>query len=309
MNTGEDTQGLRKILDMSRLISAFLLGMHFYISFYSIFAALGLRALLTDKIAAHLVSIPLFRGWVLIKVTALVFLAISLLGVKGRKDEKIRGRRIILFMFIGLALYFGSIAVLFLPHGLSWPAIVYMLLTITGYLFLLASGTWISRQIRNALQKDIFNTENETFPQQEEKLENEYSVNLPALYRYKGAYRNSWINFINLFRGLLVSGTPGAGKSYFVIRHIIDQLMGKGFSMFIYDFKYDDLSLIAYNCLLKYWPRYQVRPRFYVINFDDLDRTHRCNPLDPAAMEDITDATEASRTIRSEVTEKKNSDK
>jgi hypothetical protein len=65
--------------------------------------------------------------------------------------------------------------------------------------------------------------------------------------------------------------------------------------MFLYDFKYDDLSKIAYNALLKYHRNYPVKPKFYLINFDDIK--HRCNPLDPESMEDITDATEASRTI------------
>lgn len=128
-------------------------------------------------------------------------------------------------------------------------------------------------------------------------MENEYSINLPARYSLKGKIRNSWINFINPFRGLLVVGTPGAGKSYFVIRHVIDQHLKKGFSMFIYDFKFDDLTKIAYNKLIKYRHFYKVKPKFYLINFDDLSRTHRCNPLDPQSMDDITDATEASRTI------------
>lgn len=68
------------------------------------------------------------------------------------------------------------------------------------------------------MQSDIFNTENETFPQEERLLENEYSVNLPAVYNLKGKLRKSWINFINPFRDVLVAGSPGAGKSYFVIR-------------------------------------------------------------------------------------------
>jgi hypothetical protein len=161
----------------------------------------------------------------------------------------------------------------------------------------MTGGTYLSRFIKLKLHKDIFNTDNECFPQEERLLENEYSVNLPAQYHLKGKIRQSWINFINPFRGLLVSGTPGAGKSYFVIRHIIDQHIKKGFCMFIYDFKYDDLTKITYNKLLKYQKNYKVKPSFYVINFDDLNRSHRCNPLDPAGMEDITDATEASRTI------------
>ena len=117
------------------------------------------------------------------------------------------------------------------------------------------------------------------------------------MYNLKGERRKSWINLINMFRGVLIAGSPGAGKSYFVIRHIIDQHIRKGFTMFLYDFKYDDLTQIAYNKLLKYKKNYKVAPKFYVINFDDLNRTHRCNPLHPESMDDITDATEASRTI------------
>lgn len=109
--------------------------------------------------------------------------------------------------------------------------------------------------------------------------------------------RKSWINIINPFRALLVVGTPGAGKSYFVIRHVITQHIRKGFSMFLYDFKFDDLSVIAYNTFLKFRHLYPVQPKFYVINFDDLSLSHRCNPLDPDSMTDITDATESSRTI------------
>ena len=297
MNTGEDTQGLRKILDLSRLISVVLLTLHFYINLYQVFASVGWESPVTSKITVHLSNLDLFNGWWFAKIVSLVFLSISLLGVKGRKDEKIGVGKVLMFLFIGLVLYFGAAVVLFLPLAIVSIGITYMLLTSVGYLLILSGGTWVSRIIRDNLKKDIFNSENETFPQEERLLENEYSVNLPAKYRYKGEERNSWINLINLFRGLLVAGTPGAGKSYFVIRHLIDQLMGKGFGMFIYDFKYDDLSVVAYNCLLKYIGRYKVKPKFYVINFDDLNRSHRCNPLDPAAMTDITDATEASRTI------------
>jgi hypothetical protein len=172
-----------------------------------------------------------------------------------------------------------------------------MVLTGIGYLLMMTGGAWLTRFLKDKLKKDIFNTENETFPQEERKLENEYSVNLPAKYRLKDKIRDSWINVINPFRGLLVAGTPGAGKSYFVIRHIIDHHIRKGFSLFIYDFKFDDLSKIAYNKLLQYQGNYKLKPKFYLINFDDLNRTHRCNPLDPESMKDITDATEASRTI------------
>src|SRR5207249_12240935 len=125
-----------------------------------------------------------------------------------------------------------------------------------------------------------------------------YSVNLPARYKLKGETITSWINVINPMRGLLVMGSPGAGKSYFIIQHVIKQHLEKGFAMFIYDFKYNDLSRIAYNHFLKNRnKKFKVEPKFFVINFDDLSRCHRCNPLDPGGMLDITDAVESARTI------------
>ena len=173
--------------------------------------------------------------------------------------------------------------------------IAYFLVTVTGYILTLTGGTRLSRYLKVGLTKDIFNKENETFPQEERYLDNEYSINLPARYTLRGRVRKSWINIVNPFRSLLVIGTPGAGKSYFVIRHVITQHIMKGFSMFIYDFKYDDLSRIAYNALRRHQAKHKIKPAFYVINFDRI--YHRCNPLDPATMDDITDATESSRTI------------
>ena len=164
-------------------------------------------------------------------------------------------------------------------------------------MIILSGGTLLSRIIRQRLNTEVFNSENETFPQEERLLVNEYSINLPTTYWLKGKARSAWINVINPFRGLLVLGTPGSGKSYFVIRHVITQHIKKGFSMFVYDFKFDDLSTIVYNTWLKHKGKYPVEPKFYVINFDDLNRSHRCNPLAPESMLDITDAAEFARTI------------
>ena len=172
-----------------------------------------------------------------------------------------------------------------------------MIITATGFIIVLSCGTLLSRLIKLKLSKDIFNELNESFPQEERLLTNEYSVNLPAVYKLKGKARKSYINIINPFRALLVAGSPGAGKSWFIIQHVIKQHIEKGFAMLVYDFKYDDLSKIAYNWLLKNKHKYACPPAFYVINFDNLNQTHRCNPLDPSAMYDITDATESARTI------------
>ncbi len=297
MQTGEDIQGLRKIIDFTRLISLLILSIHFYISCYTAFREWHWTAEITNRLVMNIGKTGLFIGMLKPKLAALLLLFITLIGAKGKKDEKIRKDTIAIYIGAGLLFYFISVLCFYLNANVAIIAISYIGITSLGYLLILTGGGRLSRLLKINLQKDIFNTENETFPQEERLLENEYSVNLPARYSLKGKVRNSWINFINPFRGLLVVGTPGAGKSYFVIRHVIDQHLKKGFSMFIYDFKFDDLTKIAYNKLKKYQHNYKVKPKFYLINFDDLSRTHRCNPLDPQSMDDITDATEASRTI------------
>ncbi|RYY36859.1 MAG: conjugal transfer protein TraG [Sphingobacteriaceae bacterium] len=297
MNTGEDTQGLRKIIDLTRLISLAILSIHFYIICYKAFLQWGWTAELTNRLIGNLARTGLFNGILKPKLAALLLLVVSLLGVKGKKDEKIQKNSIVAYLSCGLLVYLLSPFVFYLHSGISFTAVFYIGLSLGGYLLILTGGTWLSRLIKISLTKDVFNSENETFPQEERLLENVYSINLPAKYKLKDKVRDSWINVVNPFRGLLVSGTPGAGKSYFVIRHIIDQHIKKGFTMFLYDFKFDDLSKIAYNKLLQYRHNYKIQPAFYLINFDDLTRTHRCNPLDPQSMDDLTDATEASRTI------------
>jgi hypothetical protein len=298
MQTGENEQALRKILDMTRFISVVILGIHFYYYCYEAFRDWQLVSGFSDAILGNIRNTGLFRNFHKSKLFALVFLIISLIGSRGRKDEKLNHKTAFAYILSGMLIYFISYLSLYLKIEILQAAIVYMVITTVGYLLILSGGTLLSRIIKNRLNhKDIFNKENETFPQEERHLENEYSINLPARYHLKDKVRNSWINIINPFRALMVLGTPGSGKSYFVIRHVITQHIRKGFSMFIYDFKFDDLSKIAYNTWLKYKHLYPIVPKFYVINFDDLTRSHRCNPLDPLSMTDITDASESARTI------------
>lgn len=296
--TGENEQALRKILDMTRLISIVILTIHCYYYCYAAFLHWGLVSPFSDRILGNIYRTGLFENFVKSKLVALLFLTISLLGAKGRKDEKLSYKTAFAYIVTGLLLYFISYLSLLLSVVQETKAITYISITGTGFMLVLSGGTLLSRIIKNRFNnKDIFNKENETFPQEERLLENEYSINLPARYRLKNKVRSSWINIINPFRAVMVLGTPGAGKSYFVIRHIITQHIRKGFTMFVYDFKFDDLSKIAYNSWLKHKHKYAKTPKFYVINFDDLTRSHRCNPLEPSAMTDITDAAESARTI------------
>jgi len=298
MQTGENEQALRKILDMTRLISIVILVIHFYYYCYAAFQEWGLSSALSDRILGNIYRTGLFGNFHKSKFIALGFLFISLLGARGRKNEKLNHKTAFAYIITGLLIYFTSYLALLLEIKTTELAMVYIGITSIGFLLSLSGGTLLSRIIRNKLNnKDIFNKENETFPQEERLLENEYSINLPARYQLKDKVRDSWINVINPFRGVMVLGTPGSGKSYFVIRHIITQHIRKGFTMFVYDFKFDDLTRIAYNTWLKNKHRYPRPPAFYVINFDDLTRSHRCNPLEPSAMTDITDAAESARTI------------
>ncbi|WP_373060166.1 conjugal transfer protein MobC [Zunongwangia sp. H14] len=298
MHTGENEQALRKILDMTRLISITILIIHFYYYCYSAFELWGWKSTFSDRILSNIYKTGLFSNFHKSKLIALGFLGISLLGAKGKKDEKLNHRTAFAYLITGLLIYFISYLCMKLNTPIITTAILYMVLTGIGFLLVLTGGTLLSRIIRDKInKKDIFNKENETFPQEERLLENEYSINLPARYQLKDKQRKSWVNIINPFRAIMVLGTPGSGKSYFVIRHVITQHIRKGFTMFVYDFKFDDLSKIAYNTWLKNQHRYIKPPAFYVINFDDLTRSHRCNPLEPSAMTDITDAAESARTI------------
>ena len=128
-------------------------------------------------------------------------------------------------------------------------------------------------------------------------MTNEYSVNLPTRFYYRKKWQSGWINVVNPFRATMVLGTPGSGKSYAIINNYIKQQIEKSFAMYIYDYKFPDLSEIAYNHLRQHLDAYPVKPQFFVINFDDPRRSHRCNPIHPDFMTDISDAYEAAYTI------------
>ncbi len=297
MNTGENEQGLRKVIDLTRMISIVILILHLYFYCYTAFQKWNFTAAISDRLLQNLAHTGLFISFQKSKVVAFIFLLISLPGVKGKKSEKVKLTTACSYFVSGLVLYFGSVICFSLLGTPDTQAVAYIAVTSLGYIFLLTGGGLLTRIIKVNLSKDVFNKDNQTFPQEERLLQNEYSINLPAIYNLKGKQRSSWINFINPMRGVLVMGSPGSGKSYFIIQHIIRQHIEKGFSMFIYDFKYDDLTKIAYNHFLKNKKKYKVEPQFYLINFDDLSRCHRCNPLHPDGMNDITDAVESARTI------------
>lgn len=195
------------------------------------------------------------------------------------------------------AALFGSELLLTARFPVALLTLLYVATVAAGYISLLTAGTWISRLLKNQLMDDVFNDENESFMQERRLIANEYSVNLPTRFRYQRKTYSGWINVINPFRASLILGTPGSGKSYAIINNYIRQQIEKGFAAYIYDFKYPDLSIIAYNQLLKNKDKYAKPVGFYVINFDDPRYSHRCNPLNPSFLSDIADAYESAYVI------------
>lgn len=297
MNTGEDIQGMRKVLDMTRWISAALLLLHFYYFDYSAFQIWGVSSALSDKILLAIARTGLFDHLSTSKLIALAFLAISIFGTKGKKTEKLTYRRGTIFILAGLLLYSSSYILFSMEAAIPVIAWSYMGVTAIGYLMVLYGGVQISRVIRYSLRKRFLQTEKPGFQQEERLIQTDFSINLPARYNWKGGFRKSHINLINPRRGILIMGSPGSGKSWFIIEPIIRQMITKGFAIFLYDFKYDQLTRLAYTLFQQYRDKYPRSAAFFSINFTDLTRSHQCNVIHPATMDWLADAFGASRTI------------
>lgn len=302
MSTGENEQALRKIIDMTRLMAIVVLFLHFYYYCYGLFFHFRWTAEFTDRIITNIRNTGLYDDFHNSKFIALGLLITSLLGAKGKKDEKIGYSTAFTYLLSGLLTYFISYFIFKAKWENTIVFVSYIGLTTLGFILVLTGGTLLTRIIKDSLQDDIFNTDSETFPQEERWITNEYSFNFPAKYRIRNKIRNSVLNFIAPFRGIIIQGGPGAGKTAFLIRHFISQALNRPepfepYTMLVYDFKFPDLSLIAYNHWLKNKHKFKHESGCYFINFDDLTRSHRGNPLDPLGMEDITDASESARTI------------
>ena len=294
----DDLRALGKIMDFMRALSVVFLLINAYWFCYEAFLTWGFTLGIVDKILMNFQrTSSLFSSILWTKLFCLVFLALSCLGTKGVKEGTITWPKIGVVLAVGFVLFFLNWWLLALPIGKVGAASLYIFTLSVGYICLLMAGVWMSRLLKNNLMDDVFNLENESFMQETRLLENEYSVNLPTRFYYKKRWHKGWINIVNPFRASMVLGTPGSGKSFAIVNNYIKQQIEKGFAMYIYDYKFPDLSEIAYNHLLTHLDAYEVKPQFFVINFDDPRKSHRCNPINPAFMTDISDAYESAYTI------------
>ena len=294
----DDLRALGKIMDFLRAVSIILAIMNVYWYCYEAMHMWGVTIGVVDRILINFNRTGgLFHSILYTKLFSLLLLALSCLGTKGVKAEKMSWNRILTVLAVGFFLFFLNWWILLLPISNLGNATLYIFTMTAGYICLLMGGLWMSRLLKHNLMEDVFNNENESFMQETKLMENEYSVNLPTRFYYKKKWQRGWINVVNPFRATIVLGTPGSGKSFAVVNNYIKQQIEKGYSMYIYDFKFPDLSTIAYNHMMNHQNGYKVKPQFYVINFDDPRRSHRCNPIHPDFMSDISDAYESAYTI------------
>lgn len=294
----DDLRALGKIMDFLRAVSIILAIMNVYWYCYEAMHMWGVTIGVVDRILINFNRTGgLFHSILYTKLFSLLLLALSCLGTKGVKAEKMSWSKIWTVLAVGFCLFFLNWWILLLPISNLGNATLYIFTMTAGYICLLMGGLWMSRLLKHNLMEDVFNNENESFMQETKLMVNEYSVNLPTRFYYKKKWNKGWINVVNPFRASMVLGTPGSGKSYAIVNNYIKQQIEKGFAMYIYDYKFPDLSEIAYNHLLHHLDAYKVKPQFYVINFDDPRKSHRCNPINPAFMTDISDAYESAYTI------------
>ncbi len=294
----DDLRALGKIMDFLRAVSIILAIMNVYWYCYEAMRMWGVTIGVVDRILINFNRTGgLFHSILYTKLFSLLLLALSCLGTKGVKAEKMSWNRIWTVLAVGFCLFFLNWWILLLPISYLGNATLYIFTMTAGYICLLMGGLWMSRLLKHNLMEDVFNNENESFMQETKLMENEYSVNLPTRFYYKKKWQKGWINVVNPFRATIVLGTPGSGKSFAVVNNYIKQQIEKGFSLYCYDFKFPDLSMIAYNHLMNHQDEYKVKPQFYIINFDDPRRSHRCNPIHPDFMSDISDAYESAYTI------------
>lgn len=296
---GTQDKEYRGILNMLLFMSLALIGFHLYFFCYDTLQSLGFSFALLDRFilsidrATHLFSHPIYS-----KIAALLLLGIWTFGNKTRKQLNVTWAHVARAGIIGGALLLLNgklLRVFWLSTETRNGA--YLMTTLIGYLLLIKAGSYANQILSVQIGEDAFNDENESFEQEAGLKQNEYSVNIPSEYHVKKKIRKGWVNVVNPFRATLVMGTPGSGKSFAVVNNFIRQHLEKGFTMYIYDYKFPDLSNIAYHYLQKNRRAFKRMPTFYVINFDDPRRSNRCNPLLPELMSDIIDAQEAARTI------------
>lgn len=239
------------------------------------------------------------------KVAELICICVVCIGTKAKKALKFNLKTMVIYpVLAGLTL----VGMCFIFHGMnigmSWfgfPAnrILYALCSVVGTMLVHQGLDGIAKYYNYKVGEDRFNFENESFQQSEDLVANDYSVNIPMIYYWKQKMHKGWINIINPFRGTIVLGTPGSGKSFGIIDPFIRQHAAKGFSMMVYDFKYPTLAktLFYQYCKNRKAGRLPQNCGFRTINFTDVEYSDRINPIQRKYIPDLAAASETAATL------------
>lgn len=253
---------------------------------------------------SKMAKIPIYSNILYSKLFTFFIIMVTCIGTRSKKDLELDPTKQIIFPLIfGFIMFFGSICFLFFKEkgetSLEWYNIAYIILSIIGATLINSALDNISKRIKSNFMKDRFNIENESFEQSKDKVETEFSVNIPMKFFYNRKWHNGWLNICNCFRGTFVIGTPGSGKSFSVINSFIRQHSAKGFAEVVYDFKFPELAKIAYYNYQKNKQLGKIPSnfKFNVINFSDIEYSRRINPLKREYIEILTDATETAEAL------------
>ena len=241
------------------------------------------------------------------KFATLILIGLVAIGTKAKKKRDLKiASEIVIPMILGLLMIFSSLiwqneagntkTPKILP-GLNLYQVMYLVLSFLGAVILQMGADSISKLMQQKMGKDRWNVEEESFDQNQQLVETDTSINIPYLFRFQKTIKKGWMN-INPFRGTMVIGTPGSGKSFGVINPAIRQMIGKGFCLCIYDFKFPDLAQIAYyHYLLKKSKNKGYQHQFHVINLNDVEKSKRVNPFRKEYIQTLAEAQEMAESM------------
>ena len=255
-----------------------------------------------SKLLTGFVKMKIFYPPINAKVATLILIALVAVGTKAKKKQNLNiVKSIVIPMIIGLAMILGALVVAIpsanpnlqnvVPH-LNLFQLIYLFLSFGGAVITQTAADSISKIMQEKMGKDRWNVDEESFDQNQEIVKSDTTINIPYLFRHKGKSNRGWIN-LNPFRGTMVIGTPGSGKSFGVINPAIRQMIAKGFCLCIYDFKFPDLAQITYyHYLLKKSKESDYKYSFNVINLNEVEKSKRVNPFAKKYVKTLAEAQE-----------------
>lgn len=259
----------------------------------------------TSFLLALLEKFKIFNSVAGCKICELICICIVATGTTAKKSLKFNIRTMVIYpliigsIFITLCFIFHAVSIHGRLFGIPTNRALYAVCSILGTMLIQQGLDAIARYYNHKVGEDRFNFENESFEQTRDLVENEYSVNIPMLYYFRKKMNKGWINIINPFRGTIVVGTPGSGKSFGIIDPFIRQHSRKGFAMMVYDYKFPTLgrTLFYQYCKNRRYGRLPENCGFRIVNFTDVEYSSRVNPIQSKYIPDLAAASETAATL------------